>query len=375
MSILLLVLGLLAFVSLVVIHEYGHFIVARRNGIDVEEFGIGFPPRAWGKKTKQGFLFSINWLPIGGFVKLKGEHDADTEKGSFGAASFSAKVKVMLAGVGMNLLAAFVLFTVLAWVGMPQLIDNQFTVASDTKVIRNDVLVGRVEPGSAGDKAGLKVQDTLLRIIDAKGVAHTITNAEQLPPLTETLSGQKVRIEYQRDGQTKSTTATLFTKQHIQELQSKGKKAGYLGVSPAEYTLQRSTWSAPVVGLGLVKQFTVATLQGIGTALSALFHGQGHKASEQVAGPIGIFAVLKDGSVLGFQFVLMIIAIISLTLAIMNVLPIPALDGGRLFVMLVARLIGKPLTEEIEDKVYGAGFLVLMALIVTVTVIDVRRFF
>lgn len=375
MSVLLLIFGLLAFVSLVVIHEFGHFIVARRNGIEVEEFGIGFPPRAWSRKTKQGFLFSLNWLPIGGFVKLKGEHDADKTKGSFGAASFSAKVKVMLAGVGMNLIGAFVLFTILAWIGMPQLIDNQFTVASDTKIIRQDVLVGRVESGSPADKAGLKVQDKLVRIVDAKGKTHVIPSAEQLPPVTATLAGQKVQIEYQRQGQTKTTTATLFSKQHIQELQSKGKTAGYLGISPAEYSLQRSTWSAPIVGIGLIKQFTVATFQGLGTAVSALFHGDGHKASEQVAGPIGIFAVLKDGSILGFQFVLMIIAIISLTLAIMNVLPIPALDGGRLFVMLIARIIGKPLTEDVEDKVYGAGFLALMLLIVTVTIVDVRRFF
>src|SRR5680860_1191041 len=102
------------FVGLVVVHEFGHFIAARRNGIEVEEFGIGFPPRAMVLTKKKGTTFTLNWLPLGGFVKLKGEHDADTQKGSFGAASLLAKVKVMVAGVGMNLATAFVLFTILA---------------------------------------------------------------------------------------------------------------------------------------------------------------------------------------------------------------------------------------------------------------------
>src|SRR5688500_13888277 len=122
MSIVLLIVGLLLFVGLVVIHEFGHFIVARRNGVEVEEFGIGFPPRAWSKKTKSGFIFSLNWLPIGGFVKLKGETDSDKRPGSLGAATTRVKAKIMLAGVVMNLLIAFGLLTILGWVGMPQII-------------------------------------------------------------------------------------------------------------------------------------------------------------------------------------------------------------------------------------------------------------
>src|SRR6185369_14605233 len=148
MSVLLLIIGILLFIGLVVVHEFGHFLAARRNGVDVEEFGIGFPPAAWKRTTKNGFIFSLNWLPIGGFVKLKGENDSATEKGSFGAAPFATKTKIMLAGVGMNLVAAFVIFTALAWVGMPQLIDNQYAVQSDTKTVQRQVLVGYVENGS-----------------------------------------------------------------------------------------------------------------------------------------------------------------------------------------------------------------------------------
>lgn len=373
-SILLLALGLLLFVALVVIHEFGHFLAARRNGVEVEEFGIGFPPRAWGRKTKSGFIFSINWLPIGGFVKLKGEHDSDTEKGSFGAASLSGKVKIMLAGVGMNLLAAFVLLTILAWVGMPRLLDNQFTVQSDTKTLRHDVLIGYIEKGSPADKAGLQLRDQLISISSGQQ-AKKIATAKSLPEVTESFAGQKVTVVYKHKGEQKTTQVQLLSKQAVDSSKKTSNPKGYLGLSPTEYTMTQSTWSAPVVAAGLIKQFTVATFQGLGTALNALFHGQGHKASEQVSGPVGIVVLLKDGSLLGVQFVLMIIAIISLTLAIMNVLPIPALDGGRLFVTLLARLRGRPISQAAEEQIYGYGFAALMLLVIVITIVDVKRFF
>lgn len=375
MSILLLILGLVLFVGLVVVHEFGHFIAARRSGVDVEEFGIGFPPRAWGKKTKGGFIFSLNWLPIGGFVKLKGEHDSDTEKGSYGAARFSGKVKIMLAGVGMNLLAAFVLLTILAWVGMPQLLDNQFSVKSDAHIARHEVLVGYIEKGSPAEKAGLKVRDRLMSFTSEQGNVQKVSTATALPSITKSLAGQRIAISYQRDGKAAVAHVQLLSTTTVQASQKTAQPKGYLGISPTEYKLTRATWSAPIVALGTMWQFTTATFQGLGTALNALFHGQGAKASQQVSGPVGIVVLLKDGSLLGYQFILMIISIISLTLAIMNVLPIPALDGGRLFVTLVSRLFRKQLTQEMEERIYGAGFAVLMLLVVVITIVDVKRYF
>ena len=134
---MLFVLAIILFLALIITHEMGHFLVAKRNGVKAEEFGIFFPPKLWGKKMKGGWEFTINLLPLGGFVKLKGEHDSDTEEGSFGAASDLAKAKIMLAGVAVNLATALLLFTLLALVGMPKIpgIDNQFTVKSDTKIV------------------------------------------------------------------------------------------------------------------------------------------------------------------------------------------------------------------------------------------------
>lgn len=375
MGIFLLIVGLLLFVGLVVIHEYGHFIAARRNGVDVEEFGIGFPPRAWGKKTKAGFIFSLNWLPIGGFVKLKGEHDADTEKGTFGAASLKTKVKIMLAGVGMNLLGAFVLFTILAWIGMPHLIENQFTIKNDTKIVKQEVLVGYIAKDSPAAKAGLQQRDQLIRISGENGKSSAISSASQLPSLTQKYAGQDVAIEYRRDGATKKVPLQLLSQSQVDASKKTDNPKGYLGVSPTEYKLTRATWSAPIVSLGVIKQFTVTTFQGLGSAIAAVFQGNGSKASEQVSGPVGIVVILKEGSLLGIEFMLMIIGIISLTLAIMNVLPIPALDGGRLFVLLISRMLGKPLTEELEERINAIGFISLMLLVILITIVDVKRYF
>lgn len=369
MAIFLLVLGLILFISLVVVHEFGHFIVARRNGIEVEEFGIGFPPKAWSKKLRGGTLFSLNWLPLGGFVKLKGEHDSDRTKGSYGAASLGAKSRVMLAGVAMNLLAAFVLFTVLAWIGMPQLVQNQFSVKSDAKILKNEVLVGYLESSSPASSAGLKQRDQLISI-----GGETIKSAQQLPEITKKQAGQQTSIIFKHDGQLHAVSAKLRSADEVEKSKTTGNSKGYLGVAPAEYTLTRSTWSAPIVAVGTIKQFTILTFQGLGRVIHELFRGEAAKASQQVSGPVGIFVLLKDGSLLGIQFVLMIVAVVSLTLAIMNVLPIPALDGGRLFVTWLFRLMRQPLTKHKEELIHGIGFAVLMVLFLLITFVDIKRF-
>lgn len=374
MSIILLILGILLFIGLVVIHEFGHFLVARRNGVEVEEFGIGFPPRAWSKKTKAGFVFSLNWLPIGGFVKLKGESDAATAKGTFGAAPLGVKAKIALAGVTMNLLVAFGLFTFLSAVGMPRLVDDQFTVKSDTHIVKNEVLAGYVEPGSPAAKAGVQPRDHLLAI-GAPHKVEQLKSAHALPAITEKYAGQKVEIRYERKGQQKTAVVDLRDKQTVEKSKKTNKPKGYLGLSPTELTITRSTWSAPLVAGGVIGQFTALTFQGLGTAIAAIFQGDGSRAAEQVSGPVGIMVLLKDGSSLGFQFMLMIIALISLTLAIMNILPIPALDGGRLYMMVLSRLFGRRLSQEMEERVVGSSFVFLLFLIVLITIVDVKRFF
>ncbi|MDR2336752.1 MAG: site-2 protease family protein, partial [Candidatus Nomurabacteria bacterium] len=155
MVILGILIGLLVLMLLVIAHEFGHFIAARKSGVVVEEFGIGFPPKAWSKKLKSGLILSLNWLPIGGFCKMKGESDAAKGKGTYGAASFWQKTKILFAGVAMNWLAAVVIFTVVALIGMPRILSNQFTVPSDVQSNFGAVMVQKVVSGSPAEQAGI----------------------------------------------------------------------------------------------------------------------------------------------------------------------------------------------------------------------------
>lgn len=366
---MLLILGLILFVMLVVVHEWGHFIAARRSKVDVEEFGLGFPPKAKTLTKKNGTEYTLNWVPLGGFVRLKGEYSAATTPHSFGSAPLRNKVKIILAGVGMNFLVAFILFTILAITGVPKAnLENlpfynkkQFTVSRDEKVINNKVYV-YVGEGTPAEKAGLKNGDELISIN-----GEQITSSTELPKLTEKNAGKKAEIVYIREGQKQVVVAEL-NKERVEN-------QGYLGVEPQDSETLKYTWSAPVVGAGLMYQYTDVSLRGIGYALGGLFQGDTQPAQDTVGGPVAVVKVLEASAQSGFGQILFVIALISLSLGIMNALPIPALDGGRLFVLLLFRAMKKPLTKEREERIHTTGFVALMILFVLITVVDVKRFF
>ena len=365
--------------GLVILHELGHFWAARRADIEVEEFGIGFPPRAKILGEKDGTVYTLNWLPLGGFVKLKGEHDSDTQSGSFGAATLRQKVLVMVAGVVMNVLAAVVLLSIIAAVGIPKVFDNQFTVAGDTEVVQHDVLMA-VAPDSPAAVAGLRDGDKIRAIADKDCTQPDcqvrINESTDLRGATESLAGREVVITIVRSGSDveELVNATLLSEEVVRESRNTDNPKGYLGVVPSDYIKQQSTWSAPIVGAVTTAQFFGETLRGLGGLIADLFRGDGAKASEQVTGVVGIGYILSELSAQGFMAVLFLTAIISISLAVMNILPIPALDGGRLFVTLIFRVLRRPLSKETEERIHGTGFAMLMALFVLITILDVQKF-
>lgn len=372
------ILGAIVLTLLVVAHELGHAITARRNGVVVEEFGIGFPPRAWSKMLKNGVLFSLNWLPIGGFVKLQGEHDAADKKGDYGAASFWQKTKILLAGVFMNWLAAAVLLTVLAAVGMPKILPNQFHVPQDVVSDVQPVQISYIAEGSPADKSGLKTGDKIIRFAGDK-----IDSSTKLAEKTKQHRGESVEIIYLRNG-SESKTDTILNK-------SNRDAAGYLGVGSMQRETLRSTWSSPLVGVVTATQFTGATIVGLGDLLGGALHGAVAQfsadqttqekartdletAGNGVTGPVGIFGLIFPAALKGgLGDIIFLSAIISISLAVMNLLPIPALDGGRWFVTAVFKVLKKPLTKDLEEKIHGTGFLFLLGLIVLVTVSDIGK--
>ena len=363
---------------LVVIHELGHAIVARRNGVNVKEFGIGFPPKFASVVLKNKILLSLNWLPLGGFVKLQGENDAANKKGDYGAAPLWVKTKILLAGVGMNWFFAMFVFTLLAVIGMPKVIPNQFTVPSDTKEVQTPLKVTFVSQGSPAEKIGLKVNDRIVSVADKK-----IMQPDDLVGITDQNQGKRVEVKYLRDGQTFAVYVQLRYKPHAEK--------GVLGVATSSQTVRYSTWSAPIVGVGTTVQFSAMTLQGLGDLIGKLSSGiasqlsgdkaQREKGSQEISaagnsvgGPLSIVGVFFPAAQnAGTSTLLFLTAIISLTLAVMNILPIPALDGGRLFLTLLFRAIKKPLTKDIEDSIVGYSFMALMGLVVIITIADVFK--
>lgn len=388
MQILLFALGFLLFIGLILIHEWGHLIVARRNGVEVEEFGLGLPPRAYSRKLKSGMILSLNWLPLGGFVKLKGEHDSDERPGSFGAASLWAKSKIMLAGVAMNALAGVALLTLLALIGLPKLIDNQFSVASDTKIVHRQVLVGYIERDSPAHKAGLSGPD-VIKALSSGGQTASVSSVEDLRRATSAFAGQTATLTLNHNGKQQEKTVTLRSFAEVEGSKDSDYPKGYLGIAPNQLDVYRATWSAPIVALGFTKQLVVLTIQGLGHALGGLgsaiagtltgnkearVNGQ-TEATAQVGGPVAIGALLWSGGSLGLSFMLMIIAVVSLTLAFMNVLPLPVLDGGRLVMMLVSRgILKRPLSKKVEERLVGASMALLLILFALITIVDVKRF-
>jgi len=384
MNILLgVIVGIIVLTILVVAHELGHALVARRYGTVVEEFGIGFPPKAWGKKLKKSILgkdvlLSINWLPLGGFVKMQGEHDDDTGKGDYGAMTFWQKTQVLLAGVVVNWLLAVVLITILALVGIPKIMPNQFSVPSDTYEVNQPVELVGVTKGLPAAKAGLKDGDQIVTF-----AGRAVKTPDDLAKLTTDNKGKSVTVEYKRDGKMNDAHITLRSEN--------GDKKGFLGVEPAQREVVRATWSAPIVGVCTTAQFTWLTLQGLGQLVGNTVSGLVMKlspdhdtqkqasanlaaAGNSVAGPLAIFGIIFPAAdKMGPSYVIMIAAVISLTLAVMNALPIPALDGGRWFVTALYRVLKKPLTKDIEERIHGTGFIVLMLLVIVISIADIGK--
>jgi len=371
-------LGLIILVFLIVVHELGHAIVARHNGVIVEEFGVGFPPRAWSKKLKNGVLFSLNWLPLGGFVKLQGEHDAASSKGDYGAASFWQKTKILLAGVITNWAVAVILLTILAITGLPKILPDQFSIASDTATVQQSVEITALVPGYPAQKAGLREGDKIIRF-----AGQEVPTTQALIDLTKINKGKNVDVIYARSGTESVVTIPLRN----------DKTGSVFGVGLGQRELTKSTWSAPLVGVVTTGQFTWVTLQGLGNLVGNLASGLFLQLSpnattriganenlktvgESVAGPIGILGtVFPQAERAGPTQLVFLTAIISLTLAVMNALPIPALDGGRWFVTALFRVSKKQLTKEREEKIQTVGFLLLMGLVVLVTIADVTKLF
>lgn len=355
--ILTIIFIILIFSALVIAHEWGHFIVARRNGVKVDEFGIGFPPKIFSRKTKLT-EYSINLLPLGGFVRLKGEDSDDKSKDSFSTKPYKSRAKIVMAGVGINFLIAYVIVVILLIFGIPALLPSGFVKIGPIKpssVQTSSLTTLSVNKDSAADKAGIKAGSEIL-----KANGNDLKTSDDLQNFTKENAGKNVELQIKQLGEIKNVNV---------QLASDGSK-GYLGIAAQPIELARyNPLSALVAAFIVIVQLAILTVSAFGSFIAGLFSA---KVSSDVAGPVGIVSIFGGVVQFGWRYVLAFIASISLSLAVINSLPIPALDGGRLLLMTLTRM-GVKITPEFESKLHFTGFILLIILIVIVTISDISR--
>ncbi len=368
MSLLISIIAFILILAiLVVVHEFGHFIVAKKSGIRVDEFGFGFPPRAKKLFTKNGTDFTLNWIPFGGFVKIFGENG---EEGAGQNDSFVSKKKrtqaaVLIAGPLFNFLFAWLILAVMFMVGSPTLYDESY----GDKMKNVSVSVVEVFPDSPADQAEIFVGDTITSLTYPNGTEISISEPADLSSAFEGKGVQEVVLEVERKNEvfeiTLSPAYGLYEGQENPALGIALDKVGTLRLPPHEAIwrgLQR-TWNLSVS----TADFLIDLVKGLVT---------GDKSQTgSITGPIGIVPVVGNAIEVGFSFVVVITALISINLAIINLLPFPALDGGRLLFILIETIKGSPINPKTSSWINSAGFLILIGLMVLVTVRDIIQLF
>lgn len=370
---------------LVLSHEWGHFYAARRNGIRVDEFGFGFPPRLGGvrllrRKTgadqklpakkwewilgskeiteeirdenyEYGTLYSFNLLPLGGFVKIKGENA--TENGGNDADSFATKkawqkALVLCAGVGMNIVVAIVLITAGMLLGAPQDISNLKNV--DNIKDRKVMILG-VMPGQPAEKAGIQSGDAIIKLDDLER-----PRLKELQTYVDEHRDRSISLTLERESQ-------LITVD-LQPIVNTSTNKAVFGVGIMESGVY--PWYKALY-MGAVQTFQI--LWAIMVAFYELIAGlvMGRGLSADVSGPIGVAKMTGQVARLGFMYLVQFTAMLSLNLAVLNILPIPALDGGRLLFVIIGKIMRRPVTPKIEQWAHVIGFMFLMLIVILAT--------
>lgn len=321
---------------LIFIHELGHFTVAKLCKVRVNEFSIGFGPTIWKKQGKQT-KYALRLVPLGGFVNMQGEEERSDEEGSFSKASIPKRIAIVIAGATVNIVFAIIVYFIL--------------IATSGPYITNEVV--QTIDGYPAQELGIQAGDKIIQVNNKK-----INN---LYDLNEELqkNNQEIKIKVEREGKVEE----YITSAKAEE--SNGYKIFYLGVNlkPAEDTFMNRC----INGLINVKDFTFSIIDN----MKQLFTG--HVGVDKMMGPVGISEVVAKTS--GIREFIYMLALISMSLGVTNLLPIPALDGGKILILLIEAIRRKPMNEKTEINIQLIGFSILIALSLYVTYNDIIRIF
>ncbi len=350
----LLVVAILVF--LIVVHELGHFIAAKIFRVRVEEFGIGYPPRAVTLGKIGDTEYTFNWIPFGGFVRLFGDVGEDKHgRGSLIDASRGIQATILIAGVVMNAIAAWFLFAGALHLGIPRVVET----AVEGQEVR--LLIANVVPGSPADSAGITAGDEVVALEDARGTTLSELTPQAFSDFIRANPGKPVTLTYLHAKEEKTTD---IVPAHAVVPDEVGRAA--LGVGIVSVSSQPLPWSDAFA------EALPATKNAFGTVLNGLWGmvqraAAGAPSLADIVGPIGLIGVVGDAAENGMGNVLALAAFISVNLAIINLIPIPALDGGRLALLgieAVMRRSAPKLTLQILNAL-GVAFIVFLMIAVT----------
>lgn len=380
--ILTAIVFLIVLATLVLVHELGHFLVARRNGVGAEEFGFGFPPRIVGTykdkdgkrkwifgnkeieqeiKQREETVYSINLIPLGGFVKIKGEDGGEkNDPKSFANQSIWTRFKILAAGVTMNLVLGVVLLTAALWMGLPEQIDDNDTSAG------SKVIISQVLSDSPAKESGIKMGDEIIAIVTAAG-AQDISTVALFQQLIKENTDKELIVKIKHPGDEAVSDVKVTPKADEKNGQ------GRIGVALAKtlmvkHSLPESFWMA----LQTIWMLIVAILVFLKDLVVGVFTTK--EVATEVAGPVGIAIMTADAMKLGLAYLFNFTALLSINLAVINFLPLPALDGGRAFFLLIEKIKGAPVSQHVEGLVHTAGFLFLLGVMALVIINDFHNF-
>jgi regulator of sigma E protease len=360
----LLIIGAIFFLALLILaHEFGHFIVAKLSGAVVEEFGIGFPPRIFGVK-KGETIYSLNWIPFGGFVKILGEDDTDKRPGSFSSRPIYLRAAILFAGVFFNFILGWLLLSAVYFIGAPSPVEAG-TAGSHVTVLEAQV-------GTPAEKAGLMPGDRLVKLSfygDSREVIETTeaANIEAVQDFINKYKGQEITIEYLRGKESISVNA-VPDPDPPEGVGSLGIAMSNIGI--VSLPLHKAVWE----GLKDSAFLLLLIVKTFWQLIVGLFTGANQLAG-QVMGPVGIVTMAGTISQFGLVYVLQFVALLSIHLVILNLIPFPALDGGRLLFIFIEAIKGSPVNQKITRFLNTAGFLLLIVLMIFITYRDVARLF
>ncbi|MCX6812894.1 MAG: M50 family metallopeptidase [Candidatus Azambacteria bacterium] len=352
--IFILVLGIL-----ILAHEWGHFIVAKRSGLTVEEFGFGFPPRIFSIKRGET-LYSINLLPLGGFVKILGEDGIELENPkSFSSRSVGIRSLIIISGVFMNFLLAAFLLVIGFYIGLPQIIDKD----NEASAKNVEIQIVAVSNGSPAEKSGIKMGD-VIKYVKSENKNVTINEISTLQEDINNSKGKEITIVIQRGKEILEINAVPRINPPEGE--------GALGIALAKtgiisYPWHKSFW------LGIKSAFIISweIIKGFEGLLKNLITSG--KIPQDISGPVGIAVLTNQAATLGFIYLLQLVAMISLNLAVLNLIPFPALDGGRLLFLGIEKIKGSKVSPKVENAIHSVGIVLLLVLVMLITYKDILK--